>query len=90
MEKSEKKKESKIKITEQSDRIMLKNKNSIHRNRDRKKSEISLDKSGKIGLLEGKKNLQKEIKLPKVENKYQKCKERTHKQKSLRSQKIFS
>ena len=70
--------------------------------RERKKSQMAVDKieknerAFKLGLelnaVSYKNNIQGELKLPKVQNRYSKCKDKDkmNKQNSLRSHKIFS
>lgn len=65
-------------------------------NRDRKKSEMGIDRGNRLGIESGINRSStnnapdiKELKLPKVQNRYNKAKERLYKQKSLRSHKIY-
>ena len=66
--------------------------------RDRKKSEMGIDRVSRIGAELNHQNNRssgnnapelKELKLPKVQNRYNKVKERLYKQKSLRTHKIY-
>lgn len=66
--------------------------------RDRKKSEVMIDRSSRAGLeansVNAKSNINnapelKELKLPKVQNRYNKVRERIYKQNSLRTHKVY-
>jgi hypothetical protein len=78
---------------ENSDRVMSKDKLNVHLvNRDRKKSEMGYSRSGlEPTALNNKLDEIKELKLPKVQNRYNRTKEKgvKHNQNSLRCYKIF-
>lgn len=86
-------KDKKVYPMENSDRVMSKDKLNVHlANRDRKKSEMGYSRSGlEINGLNCKLDEIKELKLPKVQNRYNRGKEKgvKHNQNSLRCYKIF-
>ena len=68
-------------MSENTDRVMLKEKHSVNMlTRDRKKSEMAIDRSNRAGLEINSKSTNhnageiKELKLPKVQNRYNKAK----------------
>lgn len=97
-------KEKKVRPAENSDRLLMKEKHSINMlSRDRKKSEMgAVDRTQKLlkglemhNLNSNNKNSNnnlvelKELKLPKVQNRYNKIRQRMYKQNSLRTHKVY-